>query len=64
MPAAKTSTCVSVSHCFFFGHGRGTWKFLDQRLKPSHSSDDAESSTVRPPWDSFCVYVGPTLFDL
>ena len=43
---------------FVFGQTHGMWKFLGQGLKlshssnPSHSSDNAESLTVRPPGNS------------
>ena len=40
----------------FFGHAWGMQKFLGLGLNPSHSSDNAESLTARPPGNSPMVF--------
>ena len=34
-----------ILYFYFFGHVLGMWKFLGQRSKPCHGSDDARSLT-------------------
>ena len=52
--------CSTSHHSLIhFGYPRSTWKFLGQGLKlshrsdPSHSSDNAELLTARPPGNSY-----------
>lgn len=54
---------VFVLFCFVLGQGwvLGMWKFPGQGSNTSHSSDNSESLTTRPPRDfhhgSFCLFV-------
>ena len=43
--------------CFvFFGYSHGMKKFLGQGLNLSHSSDNAESLSIRPPGNSRVLF--------
>ena len=51
--AQLSSLSLSLSFFFFFGHTHSMQKFLGwERTNLSHSSDNAESSTTRPPGNS------------
>ena len=51
-PKKKILVTLKLVLSFFLGHINGMWKLLGQGSNSSHSSDNKESLTARPPGNS------------